>query len=137
MQFARLESLLQQAARSPGRQTWRTQGSEQIRAATGSPSCLHALQNCFRCVLLQLLKSWAAEGGRLECLMPSLSAYLQKHHLEKSRRLFRALSARFSISLTVPVTFAAYQRNVADLRQPFRCLACEHHQLTLQAAALL
>ena len=36
LQFARLESLLQQAARSPGRQTWQASGTEQIRAATGA-----------------------------------------------------------------------------------------------------
>lgn len=35
-QFARLESLLQQAARSPGRQSWKADGADQVRAATGS-----------------------------------------------------------------------------------------------------
>lgn len=44
LQFARLESLLQQAARSPGRQSWKADGEDQVRAATGNPShhCLHA-----------------------------------------------------------------------------------------------
>ena len=35
LQFARLESLLQQAGRSPGRQNWTQVGDEQVRAATG------------------------------------------------------------------------------------------------------
>ena len=35
LQFARLESLLQQAGRSPGRQNWTRVGDEQVRAATG------------------------------------------------------------------------------------------------------
>ena len=35
MQFARLESLLKQAARSPGRQSWIQVGDDQVRAATG------------------------------------------------------------------------------------------------------
>ncbi|KAL3153782.1 hypothetical protein ABBQ32_013367 [Trebouxia sp. C0010 RCD-2024] len=34
-QFARLESLLKQAARSPGRQSWVQVGNDQVRAATG------------------------------------------------------------------------------------------------------
>ena len=44
LQFARLESLLQQAASSPGRQSWKADGEDQVRAATGDPShcCLHA-----------------------------------------------------------------------------------------------
>ena len=44
LQFARLESLLQQAARSPGRQSWKADGADQVRAATGDLShcCLHA-----------------------------------------------------------------------------------------------
>lgn len=35
LQFARLESLLTQAGRSPGRQTWTQVGEDQVRAATG------------------------------------------------------------------------------------------------------
>ena len=44
LQFARLESLLQQAARSPGRQSWKADGEDQVRAATGELShcCVHA-----------------------------------------------------------------------------------------------
>jgi len=44
LQFARLESLLQQAARSPGRQSWKADGEDQVRAATGDLShcCMHA-----------------------------------------------------------------------------------------------
>ena len=36
LQFARLESLLKQAGRSPGRQTWTQVGEDQVRAATGA-----------------------------------------------------------------------------------------------------
>lgn len=58
LQFARLESLLQQAARSPGRQSWKTDGEDRVRAATGELALLPLLfAHCSFCSPLVLCLS--------------------------------------------------------------------------------
>ena len=49
MQFARLESLLKQAARSPGRQSWKVDGQDQVRAATGTYTLTPLSFACYHC----------------------------------------------------------------------------------------